>query len=53
MTKITGQLFIRAETETEYRPWDELTKKEAERISEYLNREAARAGGFRKVNGAA
>lgn len=49
MGKITGRLFIRAENETEYRPWNELTEEEAEKISECLNREAAYAGDFREI----
>ena len=28
LQKITGQLFIRAEHETEYRRWDDLSKEE-------------------------
>ena len=49
MKKITGILYIREESETGYRKWDELTKEEIEKISDYLNREAARAGGFREA----
>ena len=49
MKKITGSLFIREEHETEYRRWEDLTKEEVEKISECLNREAAKAGGFRKM----
>lgn len=49
MKKITGILYIREENETEYRRWDDLTKEEAERISNCMNREAARAGGFREA----
>ena len=49
MKKITGILYIREENETEYRRWDDLTKEEAKRISGFLNREAARAGGFREA----
>ncbi|MCI9681388.1 MAG: hypothetical protein HFI26_08385 [Lachnospiraceae bacterium] len=49
MGKITGRLFIRAEDETEYRPWSELTEEEIEKISECLNREAAHAADFQEV----
>lgn len=49
MKKITGILYIREENETEYRRWDDLTREEAERISDFMNREAARAGGFREA----
>lgn len=49
MGKIIGRLFIRAEDETEYRPWSELTEEEMKEISECLNREAAHAGDFREV----
>ncbi len=49
MGKITGRLFIRAENETEYRPWSELTEEEIEKISECLNREAAHAADFQEV----
>ena len=49
MQKIKGILYIREENETEYRRWDNLTKEEAERISDLMNREAARAGGLREV----
>lgn len=49
MGKITGRLFVRSENETKYRNWDELTEAEKNYISECLNREAARAGGFKEV----
>lgn len=49
MSKITGRLFIRSENETEYRNWNDLTEAEKKYISECLNREAARAGGFKEV----
>lgn len=49
MEKIKGRLFIRAEHETDYRPWNELTEEEVKKISECLNREAARIGGFRET----
>lgn len=49
LQKITGQLYIRAEHETEYRRWDDLSKEEMEKISECLNREAAKAGGFHEA----
>lgn len=49
MQKITGILYIREENETGYRRWEDLTKEETEKISDYLNREAARAGGFREA----
>lgn len=49
MKKITGILFVREESETEYRRWDTLTKEEVERISNFINQEAAIASGFRKV----
>lgn len=49
MNKITGILYVREESETEYRRWEDLTEEEVEKISDYLNREAARAGGFQKA----
>jgi len=51
--KLTGRLFVRAENETEHRPWDSLTAEEIKKISEYLNCEAACSGGYRKVAQAA
>ncbi len=49
MEKIKGRLFIRAEHETNYRPWSDLTEEEVKKISECLNREAAHAGDFRET----
>ena len=49
MEKIKGRLFIRAENETNYRPWSDLTEEEVKKISECLNREAAHAGDFRET----
>lgn len=49
MEKIKGRLFIRAENETQYRPWNDLTEEEVKKVSERLNREAAHAGGFRET----
>ena len=49
MKKITGRVFVRAEHETESRPWESLSKEEIETICDCINREAARAGGFREV----
>ena len=49
MDKITGILYVREESKTEYRRWDDLTKEEVEKISNYLTREAARAGGCREA----
>ncbi len=49
MEKIKGRLHIRAENETEYRLWSELTEEEIVRISECLNREAAHAADFQEV----
>lgn len=49
MGKIAGRLHIRAENETEYRLWSELTEEEVVEISECLNREAAHAADFQEV----
>lgn len=48
MAKLTTRLFIRSENETEYRNWNDLTEDEKKYISVCLNREAAKAGGFRE-----
>lgn len=41
MKKLTHRLFVRHESETEYRNWDELNEDEVKQISECMIREAA------------
>lgn len=53
MAQINGRLFIRAEDETEYRDWNELSEAEKQAVSECLNRVARDSSGFRKVKTAA
>lgn len=43
MKKLTHRLFIRRETENEYRNWDDLEEEEAKYISECMTKDAARA----------
>ena len=48
MKKITGRLFVRHESETEYRNWNDLTEEEKKSISRCLNKQAALGAGYKE-----
>lgn len=48
MKKITGRLFIRHESETQYRRWEDVPAEEKKIISECINRQAAYAAGLKE-----
>lgn len=49
MKKITGNLFIRKENESEFQNWDTLPKEKQKEYTEHIDRAAAKACGYSEI----
>lgn len=49
MKKITGSLFVRKETESEFENWDTLPKQKQREYTEHIDRAAAQACGYTEI----